>query len=331
LSYIFPVILALLLHVGLAYSFFIHQFSQLQQSRAMPRHIQAQMYDLKTLSSAPEKKETKAKKEVDLAEKNKPKPIEPEKEKPKPEPPKKESKPEPVEDTAHKERELRKKQKAEQRKIDAQKLKDDVAKKKADAQKQRDIASKRKLAAKEKAKKEKELKEQQRKKEQAKKDKAKKETQKKALADKKRRDKALADKNKQDQKRQREEQARIKALQQQIADEEQFAADQVAKEMASGIDVYIQRMIKGNFRIPSTARNGINALVRIKLLASGRVVGVELINSSGNAAFDKAAEQAVWRTESFPRVSEISKASPGYFNRELRTFMMSFKPEDLRW
>jgi len=330
LSYILPTILALLIHLALALSFLIHQFSDLQQSRAMPRHIQAQMYDLKTLSTTTKKQETKAKKDVDLAKKKKPEP-EPEPKKEPPEPKKEEPKPEPVDDSAQKERELLKQKKAEQRKIDAQKLKDDVAKKKADAIKQRDIESKRKLAAKEKAAKEKALKEKKRKEDLAKKEKAKKEADKKALAQKKRKEKALADKKKKDAKRQRDEKARIKALQQQIADEERFAADQVAKEMASGISVYIQRMIKGNFRIPSTARNGINAMVRIKLLASGRVVGVELINSSGNSAFDKAAEQAVWRTESFPRVSEISKASPAYFNRELRTFMINFKPEDLRW
>jgi colicin import membrane protein len=328
LSYILPTVLALLIHLAIAFSFLIHQFSDLQQSRAMPRHIQAQMYDLKTLSTTTKKQETKAKKDVDLAKQKKPEP----KPEPKKEPPKKdEPKPAPVDDSAQKERELLKQKKAEQRKIDAQKLKDEVAKKKADAQKQRDIESKRKLAAKEKAAKEKALKEKKRKEDLAKKEKAKKEADKKALAEKKRKEKALADKKKKDAKRQRDEKARIKALQQQIADEERFAADQVAKEMASGIGTYIQRMIKGNFRIPSTARNGINAMVRIKLLASGRVVGVELINSSGNSAFDKAAEQAVWRTESFPRVSEISKASPAYFNRELRTFMINFKPEDLRW
>jgi len=328
LSYILPTVLALLIHLAIAFSFLIHQFSDLQQSRAMPRHIQAQMYDLKTLSTTTKKQESKAKKDVDLAKQKKPEP----KPEPKKEPPKKdEPKPDPIDDSAQKERELLKQKKAEQRKIDAQKLKDEVAKKKADAQKQRDIESKRKLAAKEKAAKEKVLKEKKRKEDLAKKEKAKKEADKKALAEKKRKEKALADKKKKDAKRQREEKARIKALQQQIADEERFAADQVAKEMASGIGTYIQRMIKGNFRIPSTARNGINAMVRIKLLASGRVVGVELINSSGNSAFDKAAEQAVWRTESFPRVSEISKASPAYFNRELRTFMINFKPEDLRW
>jgi len=328
LSYILPTVLALLIHLAIAFSFLIHQFTDLQQSRAMPRHIQAQMYDLKTLSTTTKKQESKAKKDVDLAKQKKPEP----KPEPKKEPPKKdEPKPDPIDDSAQKERELLKQKKAEQRKIDAQKLKDEVAKKKADAQKQRDIESKRKLAAKEKAAKEKVLKEKKRKEDLAKKEKAKKEADKKALAEKKRKEKALADKKKKDAKRQREEKARIKALQQQIADEERFAADQVAKEMASGIGTYIQRMIKGNFRIPSTARNGINAMVRIKLLASGRVVGVELINSSGNSAFDKAAEQAVWRTESFPRVSEISKASPAYFNRELRTFMINFKPEDLRW
>ena len=97
------------------------------------------------------------------------------------------------------------------------------------------------------------------------------------------------------------------------------------------MDVYIKRILSSNLRIPSTARNGIKAQVRIKLLPSGRIVGVQLIESSGNSAFDRAAEQAVWRSESFPRVAEVAKASPAYFNRELRTFVITFKPEELRW
>ncbi|NQZ33658.1 MAG: cell envelope integrity protein TolA [Oceanospirillaceae bacterium] len=333
MSYIIPIILALVLHLALAMSFIVHQFSDLQQSRAMPRHIQAQMYDLKAFSTSTQKEKTKAK-DVKLAEEKKlePKKTEPKVEK-KPEP-----KPEPKEDKREEkaqqqlaERELQKQKKAEQRKVEAKKLKDKLEQKKAEALKQREIESKRKLAAKEKAEKEKQLKDKKRKADQEKKKLDKIAADKKAETEKKRLQKAQAAKVKKQQQRKREEQARITALAKQIADEEQFAADQVAKEMASGIDVYIKRMLKGNFRIPSTARNGIKALVRIKLLASGRVVAVDLIESSGNPAFDKAAEQAVWRTESFPRVAEISRASPEYFNRELRTFMMSFKPEDLRW
>lgn len=334
MSYIIPFILALVLHIALALSFILHQFSELQQSRAMPRHIQAQMYDLKALSTSTQKEKTKAK-DVELAKEKK---LAPKKTEPKKPEPKAEKKPEPKEDPSEKlaqqqklERELQKKQKLEQRQLEAKKLKDKLEQKKADALKQREIESKRKLAAKDKAEKEKKLKDKQRKAAAEKKKQDKLAAAKKAAAEKKRQQQAQAAKVKKQQQRKKEEQARIKALQQQIADEEQFAAEQVAKEMASGIGVYIKRMLKGNFRIPSTARNGIKAMVRIKLLASGRVVAVDLVESSGNTAFDKAAEQAVWRTESFPRVAEISKASPAYFNRELRTFMMSFKPEDLRW
>ncbi|NRA20173.1 MAG: cell envelope integrity protein TolA [Oceanospirillaceae bacterium] len=329
MSYILPAILALLLHLALGLSFILHQFGDLKQSRPMPRHIQAQMYDIKALSVARQKLKNTAK-DVELAKDKTPelKKPEPEVEKPdiapKPEP-------KPKVDQLQKDREVEKQKKAEQRKLDALKLKEQVAKKKADAKKQRDIESKRKLLAKEKAEKEKRLKDKKRQEEQARKKQQKLEAEKKSAADKKRKEQVRVEKKKLAEKRKREEQARIKALQQQIADEEQFAAEQIAQEMASGIDVYIKRMLKGNFRIPSTARNGIKALVRIKLLASGRVISVELVDSSGNAAFDKAAEQAVWRTESFPRVAEIARASPAYFNRELRTFLLSFKPEDLRW
>jgi colicin import membrane protein len=332
LSYILPVIFAVTLHALLAFSFLYTQFMQLQQSRQMPRHIQAQMYDIKALSTATKKEETKAK-DVELApEKTPPKSdvIEKVVEETKPDNQQLKDQQAALQEQK-KQREVEKEKKALERIKEQDKLKDELAKKEADAKKQQEIESKRKLAAKEKAEQEKAEQEKQRKAEQAKKEQEKLAAKKKAEQDKKRKEEAATKKKAADKKRQLAEKARLKALQQQIAEEEQFAGEQIAKEMASGIDGYIQSRLKGNFRIPSTARNGINAMVRIKLLPSGRVVAVELIQSSGNAAFDRAAEQAVWRTESFPKVADIARTSPAYFNRELRTFKMSFKPEELRW
>jgi colicin import membrane protein len=329
LSYFFPVLLAAILHFSILAVLFISPFKELQQSRELPRHIQAQMYDLKTLTTALQKDKAKAKDKV--LDKTKKEPInEPKKEiEKKPEKPPEEKKEEPRDE--NKERELQKQAKAKQREVQKQALEKELLEKKKTAKKQREIELKRKLAAKEKADKAAKLKDKQRKEKDAKRKKEALDAKKKAATEKKRKQQALDKKKKQDKKRKEEERVRIKALQKQIADEEQFAADQIAHEMATGIDVYIKRILSSNLRIPSTARNGIKAMVRIKLLPSGKIVGVELIESSGNSAFDKAAEQAVWRSESFPRVAEIASASPRYFNRELRTFIITFKPEELRW
>jgi colicin import membrane protein len=307
------------------------QFGELQQSREMPRHIQAQMYDLKALTTASKIQEVKAK-EAELAKKEKLAPADKKKPQEKPakpdEPP--EKKPEQIIPETS-ERELEKQKKAEQRKKQQQALTKLLADKKASALKQREVESKRKLAAKKKAEQDQTKKDNQRKQAAEKKKRAKIAANKKALADKKRKNAAIAKKKQQDKKRKAAEKVRIQALQNQIAEEEQFAAEQIAKEMASGVDVYIKRILDSNLNIPLTARSGIKAMVRIKLLASGSIVGVELIESSGNSAFDRAAEQAVWKSESFPKVAEVAKASPSYFNRELRTLIITFKPEGLRW
>ncbi len=331
MSYILPTILAVILHLLLASSFIISQMMDLKQSREMPRHIQAQLYDIKALSTAIQKKKTIAK-DADLVKQKEPKKTPPKKSDPVPE------KPQPVQkkqdeskQQAEKARQLQKKDKAEQRKIAQQKLKKDLQKKKDQAAKQRKIESERKLAAQKKTAEEQALKKQQRQKIAADKKLAKQQAAKKAAAAKKRKAQALAKQKNKAKKQALAEKARVKALRKQAAEEERYAADLVAKEMASGVDVYIKRILDGNLSYNFTVRKGTKALLRIRLLTSGRVVGVELLESSGNPSFDRAAEQAVWKSEKFPKVADIAKASPEYFNRELRTFTILFEPAGTRW
>ena len=145
--------------------------------------------------------------------------------------------------------------------------------------------------------------------------------------------KAEAEKQKRaaERKRKAEQAAKLKALQDDLAAEEELLARRKAEQAAADIGSYIHGLLQRNFKIPSTARNGMVAIVRIRLLDSGRVVDVQLVKSSGNTAFDRAAEQAVWRTENFPKVADIARTSPAYFNSELREFNIEFKPEGLRW
>lgn len=335
MSYFFPVILALSLHLGLLGSFLWSPLSELDQSRPLPlRHINAQMYDLKELTTAIQKQKINAN-DVELVEEKQqpPKKVEPVQQPlKKAEPKKLETKPvEDLKEPLQSARELEKQKKMAQRALEKQKLLNELDKKKSAALKQREIDAQRKRLAKDQAEQQALLKQQQRKKKQQQKKIAKEKVEKQAAVDKKRKVESLAKKKEQDDKRKAQELAQVKNVQKQIAQQAEFAAEQVAIELASGVVGYINRILSSNLRIPSSARNGIKALVRVKLLQSGRVVAVQLVESSGNSAFDRAAEQAVWRSESFPRVSEIAKASPAYFNRELRTFVITFKPEELRW
>ena len=326
MSYILPVLLAALLHLAIAVSLLYSQWGNLEQSREMPRHIKAQLFDIKKLSTTTKSEQSTAK-DVNLAQEKKPEPVvekkkEPIKEDKKSQQQDKQKLEEQQKEQA--ERQKQKQKKAEQRKREQQTLKKELEKKKAEVKKQREVESKRKLAAKKKAQQEQQIKDKKRKESEAAKKQQQQQAEKKSAAEKKRKQDAAKKKKILAQKRKKEEQARMKTLQKQIVDEERYAAEQIAAEMATGVQDYINSLVKRRWHIPGTARDGIKAIVRIRLSPTGRVEGAEIIESSGNVAFDRSAEQAVWRTGNFPKVADIYEASPAYFNRELRSFTMGF-------
>lgn len=53
---------------------------------------------------------------------------------------------------------------------------------------------------------------------------------------------------------------------------------------------------------PPSARNGMVAVLSIQLVPTGEVVGVSVLQSSGNNAFDRSAMNAVERAARFPRL-----------------------------
>jgi hypothetical protein len=56
------------------------------------------------------------------------------------------------------------------------------------------------------------------------------------------------------------------------------------------------------------------------------VVDVEIVRSSGDAAFDRAAETAV---RAVGRFSELQGMPPRMFERSFRSLLLTFRPEDL--
>jgi colicin import membrane protein len=69
------------------------------------------------------------------------------------------------------------------------------------------------------------------------------------------------------------------------------------------------------------------AVFNIDMLPNGQVVGVELAKSSGNFAFDNAAEQAIRKVERFVEIKDVPI---DVFERNFRHFQFAFNPEDLR-
>lgn len=91
-------------------------------------------------------------------------------------------------------------------------------------------------------------------------------------------------------------------------------------------DAIAQAIVREWSRPPS-ARNDMEARMVVELTPAGDLLGVEIADSSGNAAFDRAAEAAVRkaaRRERFPVPPERS-----LFEAQFRRFTLLFKPEDL--
>lgn len=167
-------------------------------------------------------------------------------------------------------------------------------------------------AAKEKAAKEKAAKEQ------AAKDKAAREQ---AAREKAARDKAAQEKAAQ-AKAAAEQAARAKAA------AEQAAAAQ--GQMIATYGDYVRDRIISNWNRPPSARRDMEAVLQVRLVPTGQVMGVSVIRSSGDPAFDQSAVNAVQQVGRFERLQELSRKDPLLFERTFRTLTLTFRPEDLR-
>ncbi len=67
-------------------------------------------------------------------------------------------------------------------------------------------------------------------------------------------------------------------------------------------------------------------VLRIRMVPTGDVLDVEIVQSSGDFAFDRAAESAVLKVNRF---TELQGMEPRLFDRNFRTFLLTFRPQDL--
>lgn len=135
-----------------------------------------------------------------------------------------------------------------------------------------------------------------------------------------------------ERRRQREEEARQKRLEaladssfddlleREMMDLGQDAADTASLTYFQGI----YSAIVANWSRPPSARNDMEARLRVELIPTGEVVSVTVISSSGNGAFDRSAEAAVRKARRFEVPSETR-----LFERHYRSFVLLFKPQDL--
>lgn len=153
-----------------------------------------------------------------------------------------------------------------------------------------------------------------------------------------------ADQQKAREQKQREDQARAEqerrrqqelAAQQQQRRQEQAQRDAQAQAQAQAAvegeavmsyTTMIHDVVQQNWSRPPSARNGMVAVLRITLVPTGDIIDVEIVRSSGDYAFDSAAESAVYRANRF---TELQGMPTQLFNRNFRSFLLTFRPEDL--
>ena len=99
------------------------------------------------------------------------------------------------------------------------------------------------------------------------------------------------------------------------------------EEIANSFRQIIQRQLSDNWSRPPSARTGMKATLRLNLVPTGRIVGITIINSSGDLAFDRSVEQAALKSAYF---EEIGSMPAKLFEQKFRTIEVLFSPEDLR-
>lgn len=143
-------------------------------------------------------------------------------------------------------------------------------------------------------------------------------------AEQRRQEQAQLERQRQEQLARDQEAARQAELERQ----QQMAAQQAAQD-ARAVDTYsaiIHNAVARNWVIPPSARNGMTAVLSIRLVPTGEVISVDIIQSSGDAAFDRSVEQAVRQAARFP---ELQDMSIGLFEASFRNLILTFRPEDL--
>lgn len=110
-----------------------------------------------------------------------------------------------------------------------------------------------------------------------------------------------------------------------ILDEQEYRRAITDDEKAQAYVAQITRDIIKNWSRPPSARNGMEAILKVFLAPTGEVVNVSVLASSGSESFDRSAMLAVQKTERF-----LVPTDARQFERNFREFTVLFRPEDLR-
>ena len=116
--------------------------------------------------------------------------------------------------------------------------------------------------------------------------------------------------------------------------EEELRRELEAKEKASfgekerfKYGQIIARRISENWYRPPSARRNMRTLLKITLTRAGKVQNVQIVDTSGDRAFDLSAKEATLKSE-FPEIKELS---PSEYTKYFREINLLFDPQDLRF
>ena len=83
----------------------------------------------------------------------------------------------------------------------------------------------------------------------------------------------------------------------------------------------IENKVRANWTEPPRTNAGLKVVISVKVKLTGEVETVKIVKSSGDAVFDRSAENAVYRASPLPFPKE-----PRYFNY-IKNFNFVFSPQ----
>ncbi|MFT5033596.1 MAG: TonB family protein [Bermanella sp.] len=133
-----------------------------------------------------------------------------------------------------------------------------------------------------------------------------------------------ADKKRREEMREQQQKELMNAL----SEDEDLLQAQEDSYLVATYEQKIQRAVVLAWSRPPSARNGMMAKLRIRLIwSNGEIIDVQVIESSGDEAFDRSAVRAVQKVGGFP---ELNNVDYRIFKKEFESFDLIFRPEDLR-
>lgn len=116
------------------------------------------------------------------------------------------------------------------------------------------------------------------------------------------------------------------AIQAMLNDEDITRTGELSAEQLGKWVGLIADRVENNWNRPPNARQGMVVVLRIQLSSTGQVVNVTTVQSSGDRAFDLAAEAAVRKVETFKDITDKMKPEE---LKMFRDFDLKFDPQDL--